>query len=92
MPTIPTIDEAGFPGFQALTWFALVAPPGTPDAITTKIYQDTLDAIKGPDVAARIAAMGMDVVGLNPKDSGKFFAQEATLWGKIIKDAQISLD
>jgi tripartite-type tricarboxylate transporter receptor subunit TctC len=92
MPTIPTIDEAGFPGFQALTWFAIVAPPGTPEAITGKIYRDTLEALRVPEVSARIAAMGMDVVGMNPEDSGKFFAQEAALWGKIVRDAKISLD
>jgi len=92
MPAIPTIDEAGFPGFQALTWFAMVAPPGTPEAITGKIYRDTLEVLRVPEVASRIAAMGMDVTGLSPEESGKFFAQEAALWGKIVKEAGISLD
>jgi tripartite-type tricarboxylate transporter receptor subunit TctC len=92
MPTIPTIEEAGFPGFQALTWFAMVAPPGTPEAITGKIYRDTLEALKVPEVATRIAAMGMDLPALNPQDSAQFFAQEAALWGKIVKDAGITLD
>ena len=92
MPTIPTIDEAGFPGFQALTWFAMVAPPGTPEAITSKIHRDTLEALRVPEVASRIAAMGMDVTGLSPEESSKFFAQEAALWGKIVKEAGISLD
>ena len=92
MPTVPTIDEAGISGFQALTWFAMVAPPGTPDAITGKIYQDTLEALRVPEVASRIAAMGMDVAGMNPEESGRFFAQEAALWGKIVREAKISLD
>ncbi len=92
MPTIPTIEEAGFPGFQAITWFAMVAPPGTPDAITGRIYRDTLDALRVPEVASRIAAMGMDVAGMSPEESGRFFAQESALWGKIVKDAKISLD
>lgn len=92
MPSIPTIDEAGFAGFQAITWFAMVAPPGTPDDITRKIYHDTLDALKAPEVASRVAAMGMDVTGMSPEESGRFFAQESALWGKIIRDAKISLD
>lgn len=92
MPTVPTIDEAGYPGFRALTWFAMVAPPGTPSTITDKIYRDTVEAVKAPDVAARIAAMGVDVAGLSPDESGKFFAQESALWGKIIKEAGITLD
>ena len=92
MPTIPTIDEAGYPGFRALTWFAMVGPPGMPEAIANKIYRDTLEAVKVPEVAARISSMGVDVKGLSPEESAKYFAQEAALWGNIIKQAAISLD
>lgn len=92
MPGIPTIEEAGVPGFRALTWFAIVAPPGTPTSITGKIYRDTVDAMKVPEVAARIASMGMDIVGMDPESSGKYFAQESAMWGKIVREANISMD
>lgn len=92
MPTIPTIDEAGFPGYQALTWFAMVGPPGTPNAIIDKIYRDTIDAVKVPEVADRIRTLGMDVTSLSPSESAKFFAEESALWGKIVRDSGITLD
>ena len=92
MPTIPTIEEAGFPGYQALTWFAMVGPPGLPNTIVDKIYRDVIEALKAPEVASRIATLGMDITGLSPSESTKFFAEESTLWGKIVKDAAISLD
>jgi tripartite-type tricarboxylate transporter receptor subunit TctC len=92
MPTIPTIEEAGVPGYQALTWFAMVGPPDMPNAIVDKISGDTIEALKVPEVSQRIRDLGMDVTGLNPADSGKFFAQEAEHWGKIVKAAGISFD
>ena len=90
MPTIPTIAEAGLPGYEALTWFAMVGPPDLPNGIVDKISHDTLEALKVPTVAQRIRELGMDVVGLSPADSAKFFAQEAEHWGKIVKAAGIS--
>lgn len=92
MPTIPTIEEQGFSGYQALTWFAMVAPPGTPEVITAKLYQGVVEALNAPEVNARVKAMGMDITVLNPADSAKFFAEESRLWGKIVKDAGITLD
>jgi tripartite-type tricarboxylate transporter receptor subunit TctC len=92
MPTIPTIAEAGLPGYQALTWFAMVGPPGMPSAIADKISRDTAEVLKIDEVAQRIHELGMDVAGLNPAESGKFFAQEAEHWGKIVKAAGISFD
>ena len=92
MPTIPTIDESGLPGYQAVTWFAMVAPPGTPAVITDKIFKDTSDALKTPEVAERIKALGMDITALTPAESARYFVQEAELWGKIVKDAGITLD
>ena len=92
MPTIPTIDEAGLPGYQAVTWFAMVAPPDTPGAIVDKISGDTIEALNVDQVAQRIRELGMDVAGLSPADSGKFFAQEAEHWGKIVKAAGITFD
>ncbi len=92
MPSIPTIDEAGLPGYQALTWFAMVAPAGTPPAIAEKLYQGVIEALRAPEVEERVKSMGMDVTGLTPAESGKFFEKESALWGKIVRDAGITLD
>lgn len=92
MPDIPTIDEAGFPGYQALTWFAMVAPPNTPDSITEKIYRDVAEVLKIPEVVTRIESLGMDITAMNRADSARFFAQETELWGAIVRAAGITLD
>jgi tripartite-type tricarboxylate transporter receptor subunit TctC len=92
MPTVPTIAEAGLPGYQALTWFAMVGPPGLPATISDKISADVAEALKIDEVKQRIEELGMDTAGLNPTQSGKFFAQEAEHWGKIVKAAGISFD
>jgi tripartite-type tricarboxylate transporter receptor subunit TctC len=92
MPTIPTIAESGFAGYQALTWFAMVGPPGLPKTIVDKLYADTTEALKAPEVAARIAGLGIDVTSLSPGASAQFFAEESALWGKIVRDAGVTLD
>jgi tripartite-type tricarboxylate transporter receptor subunit TctC len=92
MPSIPTFDESGLPGYQAVTWFAMVAPPNTPPAIVDIVYRGIAAALQKPDVAERIRNLGMDLAGLTPADSAIFFARDEKLWGKIIKDAGIALD
>jgi tripartite-type tricarboxylate transporter receptor subunit TctC len=92
MPSVPTIAEAGLPGYQALTWFAMVGPPDLPRAIADKISADTAEVLKIDEVGQRIRELGMDVGGLNPAESGKFFAREAEHWGKIVRAAGISFD
>ncbi|MDF2118496.1 tripartite tricarboxylate transporter substrate binding protein [Roseiarcaceae bacterium H3SJ34-1] len=92
MPTIPTMEEAGFPGYLAVTWFAMTAPPGTPAPVIDRIYAGVIEALNIPEVAERIRGLGMDSVGMNPADSGRYFAREADMWSKIVKAAAISLD
>jgi tripartite-type tricarboxylate transporter receptor subunit TctC len=92
MPSIPTFDESGLPGYQAVTWFAMVAPPKTPGPIVDKIYHGIVDALKVPEVSERIRSLGMDMAGLSPADSAIFFARDEKLWGKIIRDSGIKVD
>jgi tripartite-type tricarboxylate transporter receptor subunit TctC len=92
MPSVPTFAESGLAGYQAVTWFAMVGPPALPDAIVEAVYSGIVGALKVPQVAARIEALGMDIAGLSPTESAKFFASDEKLWSKIIKDAGITLD
>jgi tripartite-type tricarboxylate transporter receptor subunit TctC len=92
LPDVPTIAESGLPGFRSITWFGLVAPPGTPEAIADKINKDVTEIINSPDVRARIQKMQMTPVASSRPDAVKFFKEETELWGKVIRDANISLD
>jgi tripartite-type tricarboxylate transporter receptor subunit TctC len=92
LPDVPTIAEAGLPGFRSITWFGLVAPPGTPDALADKINKDVTDIIKSPKFNERLRNMRMEPVGSTRRDAVAFFADETKYWGKVVKDANISLD
>lgn len=90
VPEIPTIAEAGLPGFRSITWFGLVAPPQTPAAIADKINQDVVDILKTKDVAEKLHQLSLDVGATSRADAAKFFAEETALWSKVIKGAGIT--
>ena len=91
VPEIPTIAEQGYPGFRSVTWFGLVAPPGTPAAIATKINQATVASFRKTDVGARLGNLMLEPIGGSPADGAKFIASEAELWGKVIKENKIPM-
>jgi tripartite-type tricarboxylate transporter receptor subunit TctC len=91
-PDTPTAAEAGLPEFEASAWFALVAPPGTPDAITKKIHGAVIEALKLPDVQQKVLALGGEVVGNSPKELAHFMAVERARWKKVIDTANVTLD
>ncbi len=85
LPNVPTMDEGGVEGMYALTWFGLVGPPALPPALSERIYRDVDAVLKTPEVAARIAQLGINVDSLSPADATKFFAAERKQWGDIVK-------
>jgi tripartite-type tricarboxylate transporter receptor subunit TctC len=91
LPDVPTVAESGFPTYRSITWFGLVAPPGTPLALADRISKDVGEAIKSPQVIARLNTMQMEPVGSTRQAAAAFFAEEASYWGQIIKDAKITL-
>jgi tripartite-type tricarboxylate transporter receptor subunit TctC len=92
LPDVPTIAESGLPGFKSLTWFGLIAPPGTPDALANKINRDVVAVIKSPEVGERLQKINMQPVGSTRREAVEFFAAETKYWGKIVKDSGVSLD
>jgi tripartite-type tricarboxylate transporter receptor subunit TctC len=92
LPNIPTIAESGLPGFRSITWFGLVAPPGTPDAIADKINQDVAKIIRSAQFNERLRKMQFEPVGSTRREAASFFADETRYWGDVVKDANIVLD
>lgn len=88
---IPTMEEAGLPGFRSVTWFALAAPPGTPAPLVAKINRDTVDVLKDPKVADRLRELQLDPGATSPEETAQFFADELKLWGGVIAQAHISV-
>jgi tripartite-type tricarboxylate transporter receptor subunit TctC len=92
VPEVPTLAESGLPGFRSVTWFAIVAPPGTPSWLADKVNRDVVESLKRPEVAARLETLSLDPMIGTPADAAKFFAEETRLWGKVITEAGIKVE
>jgi tripartite-type tricarboxylate transporter receptor subunit TctC len=88
-PDIPTIAEQGLPGFEAATWFALVAPAGTPREVIARLNAEVARALALPDVKQRFAALGMSSDVYSPERLDGYIKSEIAKWTKVIKDADI---
>jgi tripartite-type tricarboxylate transporter receptor subunit TctC len=86
LPDVPTISENGYPGFEALAWWGVLAPSGTPAAITQRMAQELRNALKQPAIAEKLAAQGMDVVAGDSKVFDKFLRGEVARWAKVVKE------
>lgn len=85
------MEEAGQHGFRSITWFALAAPPGTPAPLIAKINRDSVGVLKDPKVSERLRQFQLDPGATSPEQTARFFTQELQLWGKVIKDAHITI-
>jgi tripartite-type tricarboxylate transporter receptor subunit TctC len=91
-PDVPTISESGVPGFEAKSWFGLVAPAGTPPEIIKKINEDVTKVISDPAFARQyLAAQGLVPITGSPEEFATFIRAETKRWGKVVKDANIQL-
>jgi tripartite-type tricarboxylate transporter receptor subunit TctC len=90
LPEVPTIAESGLPGFRSITWFALVAPPATPRPVSEKINRDVDEILKRPEITAKLRELMLEPGGGTPAAAAKFFAEEADLWGKVIKETNLT--
>ena len=91
IPEMPTMIEAGVPGFVSVAWFAMSAPAGTPDAIVNKINKDVVSLLADPDTQKKYAALGAEVLGKSPADMATLVAAERKRWADVIKSANVPL-
>jgi tripartite-type tricarboxylate transporter receptor subunit TctC len=89
IPEIPTISEAGVPGFKSITWFGLVAPPATPAMIVERINQDVVEILGSAEVGDALRAISLEPGATSPPETARFFAEETALWAKVITQAGI---
>jgi tripartite-type tricarboxylate transporter receptor subunit TctC len=92
LPDVPTMAEAGFPAFEAVAWFGLLAPAGTPKPIVDRLNKEIVAILNTPEVKDRLSAMGATTVGDSPDEFGRFMAAEINKWGPVVKRAQIELE
>ena len=91
VPEIPTIAESGVPGFRSITWFAIAGPPGTPAALAEKINRDVVEILQKPEISAKLHTLRLEPMVGTTADATKFIAEETQLWGRVIKEAHITL-
>jgi tripartite-type tricarboxylate transporter receptor subunit TctC len=89
LPDLPTIDEAGVPGYDKAGWFALFAPAAVPESILTRVYQAAVKALKNPDIVKRLAAEGSMAVGNSPAEFDAFVRSEIAQWAKLIREMKL---
>jgi tripartite-type tricarboxylate transporter receptor subunit TctC len=91
-PDLPTIAEAGVPGYEISTWYGIWAPARTPPAIIARLQQAVATAARNPETRARFDALGAEPVADSPEDYARFVRAEYDRWGKLVRDARIKLD
>ena len=88
LPDVPAIGEI-VPGYEATQWFGMLAPAGTPRTIIDRIHQETVRALKAPEVIKQLAGEGADIVGSTPDAFGTYIKSETEKWARVIKSAGI---
>jgi tripartite-type tricarboxylate transporter receptor subunit TctC len=92
LPNVPTINESGYKGFDAVTWFGLLAPAGTPKDVIAKLNAEFNKALKLPELNKRLSDEGADPAGGTPEEFAKLIKDEIPRWGKVVKDSGAKVD
>lgn len=92
MPTVPTMAEAGLPGFEASVWWALLAPANTPKDVIVRLNAETQKALADPTAREHLMALGAVVTPSTPAQLAAFLQAEVVKWAKVIKDAHIEAE
>ncbi|ABM43659.1 Uncharacterized protein UPF0065 [Acidovorax sp. JS42] len=92
LPDVPTIAEAGVPGYEATSWFGMFAPAGTPKPVLDKLHAALIKVLNQADVKKKIAEQGGDVVAETPAQFAAFIKAESVKWGKVVKESGATAD
>lgn len=92
LPDIPTVAEAGVPGYEAIEWNGVMVPTGTPAAVINRLHQALVKATTIPEVKERITGLGADLVGNSPAEFGAFLKNELATWSKVVKEVGMRID
>jgi len=86
LPDVPTVAEAGIPGYEATLWLGLAAPAGTPAEIVERIYAETAKALQDPELQQSFRSAGVNATVMNPQEFGSFIRAEFEKWGKVVRE------
>ncbi|MDP3413674.1 MAG: tripartite tricarboxylate transporter substrate-binding protein, partial [Polaromonas sp.] len=92
LPNVPTVAESGFAGFDAPAWWAILAPAKTPPEVIKRMNEEVNKALKNPDIANKLSAQGIDILGGTPEAARVFIDKQIDTWAKVVKDNGIKAD
>ena len=92
LPGAPTVDESGYKGFEATTWFGVAGPAGLPKDVVAKLNAAFNKAVQDPEVKQKLASQGADIKGGTPEQFGAYIREETGRWGKVVKDSGAKVD
>jgi tripartite-type tricarboxylate transporter receptor subunit TctC len=92
LPDVPTLQEAGVPGYESLTWYGWYAPARTPKDRIARVNGELSKALQSPDVKQRFAALSVDIVASTPEHLGKYLKEEVEKWGRVVKAMNVKAD
>jgi len=87
VPELPTLSEAGVPGFEALTWHGVVVPSATPAPLIERLNRDIVSALRMPDLRERLESLGAELAPGTPRDFADYIAREIPKWEKVVRDS-----
>jgi tripartite-type tricarboxylate transporter receptor subunit TctC len=92
LPNVPTMAESGISGFEAPAWWAILAPAKTPPEILKRMNEEVNKALKNAEIAKKLDAQGIDVVGGSPEIARNFIDKQIEIWGKVVREQGIKAD
>lgn len=91
-PELPTVAESGVPGYEASTWYAVVVPAGTPQAVISKLHIDITQVLQQPEVRERLTGVGVELVGSTPEHLAQFIKSEIAKLSRVVKFSEARID
>ncbi len=89
LPDLPTISEAGVPGYEVTNWWGIVVPAGTPRSVIDRLNKDLTAIVASPETKKRFETEGAEPLSMSPDEVGRFIAAETVKWARVVKDAGI---
>ena len=92
LPSVPTVAESGYKGFDAVTWFGVVGPAGMPKDVVVKLNAAFNKALETPEVKKKLGDQGADVLGGTPEQFSKLIRDDIVRWGQVVKESGAKVD